>query len=309
MKRTVRLSIIAIAATLSLGIGAPPAAAGVDFFGIHVGGDGFGFSLGFSDWSVYGRSWSDPGWSVDYVGALSGYGEWVWVDGLGRVWRPWVASEWRPYTHGRWVTTPRGWTWVAYEPWGYFPHHYGSWALTTFGWVWQPGYTYVPASVVWVRAGSYVGWYPAAPRGWSHARHAFHHGYDHGYGHGYGHGRHDGYREGYADGWRDARYATYVHWNHLASEDIAPRTVPAAQVQRRAVARPRVSAAPPSSNEVRGRGVRAVPRVRLEERTVRGGARTLPTSVLIDREGRIAHRVEGFYAEPTLRASIRRLLD
>lgn len=40
-----------------------------------------------------------------------------------------------------------------------------------------------------------------------------------------------------------------------------------------------------------------------------GGARVLPTSILVDREGRIAHRVEGFYAEPTLRASIRRLLD
>ena len=40
-----------------------------------------------------------------------------------------------------------------------------------------------------------------------------------------------------------------------------------------------------------------------------GGARVFPTSVLIDREGRIAHTVEGFYAEPTLRASIRRLLD
>ena len=39
-----------------------------------------------------------------------------------------------------------------------------------------------------------------------------------------------------------------------------------------------------------------------------GGARVLPTSILIGPGGRIAHRVEGFYAEPTLRASIRRLL-
>lgn len=46
-------------------------------------------------------------------------------------------------------------------------------------------------------------------------------------------------------------------------------------------------------------------------RTVRdfGGARVLPTSILIDREGRIAHRVEGFYAAPALRAAINRLLD
>lgn len=40
-----------------------------------------------------------------------------------------------------------------------------------------------------------------------------------------------------------------------------------------------------------------------------GGANVLPTSILIDRRGRIVHRVEGFYAEPTLRAAVRRLLE
>jgi cytochrome c biogenesis protein CcmG, thiol:disulfide interchange protein DsbE len=40
-----------------------------------------------------------------------------------------------------------------------------------------------------------------------------------------------------------------------------------------------------------------------------GGASTLPTSILIDREGRIAHRVQGYYAEPALRAAVRRLID
>lgn len=39
-----------------------------------------------------------------------------------------------------------------------------------------------------------------------------------------------------------------------------------------------------------------------------GGANVLPTSLLIDREGRIVHRVEGYYAEATLRAAVRRLL-
>jgi peroxiredoxin len=39
-----------------------------------------------------------------------------------------------------------------------------------------------------------------------------------------------------------------------------------------------------------------------------GGANVLPTSILIDRNGRIVHRVEGFYAEPALRAAVRRLL-
>lgn len=40
-----------------------------------------------------------------------------------------------------------------------------------------------------------------------------------------------------------------------------------------------------------------------------GGAHVLPTSILIDRDGRIAHRVQGYYAEPALRAAVRRLLD
>jgi peroxiredoxin len=40
-----------------------------------------------------------------------------------------------------------------------------------------------------------------------------------------------------------------------------------------------------------------------------GGASVLPTSILIDQEGRIAHRVQGYYAEPALRAAIRRLMD
>lgn len=40
-----------------------------------------------------------------------------------------------------------------------------------------------------------------------------------------------------------------------------------------------------------------------------GGATVLPTSILIDRDGRIAHRVQGYYAEPALRAAVRRLLD
>jgi peroxiredoxin len=39
-----------------------------------------------------------------------------------------------------------------------------------------------------------------------------------------------------------------------------------------------------------------------------GGASTLPTSILIDRDGRIAHRVQGYYAEPALRAAVRRLI-
>lgn len=40
-----------------------------------------------------------------------------------------------------------------------------------------------------------------------------------------------------------------------------------------------------------------------------GGIRALPTSFLIDREGRIRHQVTGYFAEPALRAALGRLLD
>ena len=40
-----------------------------------------------------------------------------------------------------------------------------------------------------------------------------------------------------------------------------------------------------------------------------GGARVLPTSFLIDREGRIRHEVRGYFTEVALRQAVRRLLD
>jgi cytochrome c biogenesis protein CcmG, thiol:disulfide interchange protein DsbE len=40
-----------------------------------------------------------------------------------------------------------------------------------------------------------------------------------------------------------------------------------------------------------------------------GGVRSLPTSYLIDREGRIRHVVRGYWAEPALRRAVDRLLN
>lgn len=40
-----------------------------------------------------------------------------------------------------------------------------------------------------------------------------------------------------------------------------------------------------------------------------GGVQALPTSFLIDREGRIRQEVKGFFAEPTLRMAVNRLLE
>ena len=63
----------------------------------------------------------------DYDVALSGYGSWVYVNGI-RVWRPpTFGISWRPYTHGYWTRTRYGWYWVGYEPFAWVTYHYGYW--------------------------------------------------------------------------------------------------------------------------------------------------------------------------------------
>jgi hypothetical protein len=261
--------------------------------GVHLGTSGFGVSLGFGDWSVYTSSWSDPYWSIDFNATLSGYGEWVWVSGLGRVWRPWVATSWRPYTHGRWVSTGCGLTWVAYEPWGYVPHHYGSWAYASFGWVWVPGYSYSCANVVWVGSGGYIGWYARAPWGWSHAHHGFRHGYQHGF--------RDGYYKGYSDGWHDARYATYVDWRHLGSDNVSRHAVTHRIVSQNHI---EARAGAPSRNEIRQRGGAAITETRLTRRSVRVDGRDVtiarPEGVVPSIERNAAETVASSLAERAL---------
>ena len=284
MKNRQRRILFLATALVSVVLLAAPAS-GADWFSFHVGTGGVGLSFGSSDWWVYGASWDEPHLRLSYDAVLNGYGEWVWVDGLGRVWRPWVAAGWTPYHHGRWVVTSAGWTWVSYEPWGYFPHHYGHWAYTSHGWAWVPGYTYRPANVVWVHWGGHVGWYPCPPHGWSHAARGFHHGYRGGYRDGY----HRGYDRGYGDGWRDAHWATYVPWSHLSSHDIARHATNSATLRRTAVSSElRISDTAPSRAEVQQRGVEMAPTARLEQRTVTLGGR----NVTVARPEGMVHSVQ-----------------
>ena len=104
---------------------------------------------------------------VAFYSDLAPYGDWIFLDAYGWVWRPAVAAspEWRPYTDGRWVwTTSYGWYWQAYEPWGWAPFHYGRWVIhPAYGWLWFPGTVWAPAWVEWRYSGSYVGWVALAP--------------------------------------------------------------------------------------------------------------------------------------------------
>lgn len=100
--------------------------------------------------------------------SLSPYGQWVDVDGYGRVWRPTVAMRdrgWQPYADsGRWIYSDHGWYWLSDYSWGWAPFHYGRWHdHNRFGWVWVPGYTWGPAWVVWRSGRGYHGWAPLPP--------------------------------------------------------------------------------------------------------------------------------------------------
>ncbi len=253
-----------VLATLIVGVlaGASPAEAG-GYVGLSVSNHGVSVGFGSSNWGIWGSSWNSGGASFGFSAALSGYGEWVRVDGLGRVWRPWVATGWQPYTHGRWVWTSLGWTWVAYEPWGWAPHHYGNWAYSTIGWVWSPGYVYHPGNVIWVSSGTHVGWYPCAPRGWSH----YNRGYHHGWHSGYANGHRTGYSRGYTDGWRDARYATWVPRSRVTAENVAHHAV-GHEAATRAVARSqiRTMSASPTRAQIERDAGRPVPEARIIER-------------------------------------------
>jgi hypothetical protein len=108
---------------------------------------------------------NDAGVTIDtFQGALSPYGDWMVVGGLGRVWRPHVAAGWRPYYYGRWEWTNEGWLWVSEEPFGWAAYHYGRWTHDDeYGWVWSPGYQWAPAWVSWRYSGDVVGWAPLGP--------------------------------------------------------------------------------------------------------------------------------------------------
>lgn len=105
--------------------------------------------------------------------ALTPYGAWTDVSGMGRVWCPdaaLVGDDFAPYlSNGQWLNGAYGWTFHSNEPWGWAAFHFGRWAfLPDQGWVWTlqgttPSWT--PASVDWRTAGGIVAWLPTLPVG------------------------------------------------------------------------------------------------------------------------------------------------
>ncbi|MEN6312120.1 MAG: FecR family protein, partial [Acidobacteriota bacterium] len=94
------------------------------------------------------------------------YGEWLWDELYGYVWRPYRNQMqypwgWAPYYYGRWSSYGGQMYWVPEEPWGWIPYHLGIWQWDAkLGWVWMPGSLFAPAWVQWEFFFGYCGWRP-----------------------------------------------------------------------------------------------------------------------------------------------------
>lgn len=100
------------------------------------------------------------------------YGEWVWHELYGYVWRPFYNDyypwgTWQPFYHGRWSYINGSLFWIPEEPWGWVPYHLGLWVWDkNKGWVWIPGSLFAPAWAVWDFYFGFYAWRPWSLYDW-----------------------------------------------------------------------------------------------------------------------------------------------
>ena len=94
------------------------------------------------------------------------FGEWIWDDFYGYIWRPYIDDGsypwgWSPYFYGFWSYSGGQMFWVPQEPWGWVPYHLGIWQWDKkHGWFWMPGSMFAPAWVDWDFYFNYACWRP-----------------------------------------------------------------------------------------------------------------------------------------------------
>jgi Family of unknown function (DUF6600)/FecR protein len=95
------------------------------------------------------------------------YGEWLWHDLYGYVWRPYLNDyrypwgTWQPYIYGNWTGYGEELFWIPGEPWGWVPYHLGIWMWdASRGWMWLPGSIFAPAWVDWAFDSGMYCWRP-----------------------------------------------------------------------------------------------------------------------------------------------------
>jgi len=107
------------------------------------------------------------------------YGEWMWHNLYGYVWRPFYNDSypwgtWSPYIYGRWSALGGQMFWVPGEPWGWVPYHLGIWHWDREkGWVWLPGSLFASAWVEWSFFYGYWGWRPWSLWDWYYGSDSF----------------------------------------------------------------------------------------------------------------------------------------
>lgn len=100
------------------------------------------------------------------------YGQWIWDDFYGYVWRPYYNDvypwgNWSPYFYGRWTYVNGSLFWVPEEPWGWVPYHLGIWQWDKkLGWIWIPGSVFAPAWVDWEFFFGFYSWRPWTMMDW-----------------------------------------------------------------------------------------------------------------------------------------------
>ncbi len=103
----------------------------------------------------------------------SRYGEWLFDDYFGYVWRPhyndaYPWGTWQPYYAGSWSYYRNAMYWLPSEPWGWIPYHLGVWQWSSKrGWYWIPGSAFAPAWVDWAFFGAYWSWRPWSIWDWA----------------------------------------------------------------------------------------------------------------------------------------------
>lgn len=100
------------------------------------------------------------------------YGEWVWNDIYGYVWRPFTndrypSGDWQPYYYGHWREINGTLFWIPEESWGWVPYHLGIWVWDKkHGWLWIPGNAFAPAWAAWNFYRGFFAWRPWSVWDW-----------------------------------------------------------------------------------------------------------------------------------------------
>lgn len=90
------------------------------------------------------------------------FGEWVYDDLFGYVWKPadeYFAWSARPFFHADFTKVNGQLFIVPQQPWGWVPAHMGTWVWMKWGWTWVPGDAFTPGICSGTSWGFFDSWF------------------------------------------------------------------------------------------------------------------------------------------------------